>query len=53
MARAASYFVRLLLDEMYPRLIATELQTRGHDVVSVHDWPGRGAADEDVLACNT
>lgn len=42
--------MRLLLDEMYPRLIATELQARGHDVVSVHDWPGRGASDEDILA---
>ena len=42
--------MRLLLDEMYPRLIATELQARGHDVVSVHDWPGRGASDEEIFA---
>jgi len=47
---AASNCVRLLLDEMYPRVIASELHARGHDVVSVHDWPGRGASDEDVLA---
>lgn len=34
---------------MYPRLVARELQARGHDVVSVHDSPGRGTPDEDVL----
>jgi uncharacterized protein YbjT (DUF2867 family) len=34
---------------MYPRLIAKELQARGHDVISVHDAPGSGAADEDIL----
>jgi hypothetical protein len=41
--------VKLLLDEMYPRLIAEQLRGRGHDVVSVHDVPGRGSADPDVL----
>lgn len=41
--------MRLLLDEMYPSSITRELQARGHDVVSVHDAPGRGTADEDVL----
>ena len=41
--------MRLLLDEMYPSLVARELQARGHDVVSVHDARGRGSADEDVL----
>lgn len=34
---------------MYPSLVAGELQARGHDVVSVHDAPGRGTPDEDVL----
>ena len=42
--------MKLLLDEMYPRLIAIELQARGHDVASVHDLAGRGITDEDVLA---
>jgi hypothetical protein len=41
--------LRLLLDEMYPSLIARGLRARGHDVVSVHDAPGRGAPDEHVL----
>jgi len=41
--------VRLLLDEMYPRVIAEQLRGRGHDVTSVHDGPGRGAPDPDVL----
>jgi hypothetical protein len=41
--------LRLLLDEMYPRLIARELRARGHDAVSVHDAPGSGTADGDVL----
>ncbi len=41
--------MRLLLDEMYPRLIARELRTRGHDVVSVHDSPGAGAPDDQVM----
>jgi predicted nuclease of predicted toxin-antitoxin system len=46
--------LRLLLDEMYASLVARELRARGHDVVSVHDAPGRGTPDEDVLeyACN-
>src|SRR5690348_4259815 len=35
---------------MYPRLIAAELRARGHDAVSVHDSPGSGASDDDVLA---
>jgi predicted nuclease of predicted toxin-antitoxin system len=34
---------------MYPRLIARELRARGHDAVSVHDEPVRGAVDEAVL----
>lgn len=42
--------MRLVLDEMYPSLIARELQVRGHDAVSVHERPGRGASDMDVLA---
>jgi hypothetical protein len=41
--------LRLLLDEMYPSLIASELRTRGHDVVSVHESPGSGTSDEQVL----
>ena len=41
--------MRLLLDEMYPSLIARELRARGHDVVSVHESPGRGTSDEEVL----
>jgi uncharacterized protein with PIN domain len=41
--------LRLLLDEMYPSLIARELRARGHDVVSVHESPGRGTSDEDVF----
>lgn len=41
--------MRLLLDEMYPALVAHELQRRGHDVVSVHETPGSGTADEEVL----
>jgi predicted nuclease of predicted toxin-antitoxin system len=41
--------LRLLLDEMYSPLIARELRTRGHDAVSVHEEPGSGTADEDVL----
>ena len=39
--------MRLLLDEMYPRLIATELQARGHDVVSVRDYRSLG---EELMA---
>ena len=41
--------MKLLLDEMYPRVIAERLGGRGHDVVSVHDAPGRGAPDPEVL----
>lgn len=41
--------MKLLLDEMYPSLIARELRARGHDVVSVHESPGSGTPDEDVL----
>ena len=35
---------------MYANLIAIELRTRGHDVVSVHESPGSGTPDEHVLA---
>ena len=41
--------MKLLLDEMYPSLIASELRARGHDVVSVHESPGSGTSDEQVL----
>jgi predicted nuclease of predicted toxin-antitoxin system len=41
--------LKLLLDEMYPSLIADELQARGHDVVSVHETPGRGTPDDEVF----
>jgi predicted nuclease of predicted toxin-antitoxin system len=41
--------LKLLLDEMYPSLIARELRARGHDVVSVHESPGSGTLDEQVL----
>jgi len=41
--------LKLLLDEMYPSLIAAELRARGHDVVSVHEAPGRGASDDEVF----
>ena len=41
--------MKLLLDEMYPSLIAEELRARGHGAVSVHEAPGSGRADEDVL----
>jgi hypothetical protein len=41
--------LKLLLDEMYPSLIARELRARGHDVVSVHESPGSGTADDQVL----
>jgi hypothetical protein len=41
--------LKLLLDEMYPSLIARELRARGHDVVSVHESPGSGTPDEQVL----
>jgi uncharacterized protein with PIN domain len=42
--------LKLLVDEMYPSFIARELRTRGHDVVSVHESPGSGTSDEQVLA---
>jgi hypothetical protein len=35
---------------MYPRMIAAELCARGHDAISVHDSPGSGTSDEDVLS---
>jgi predicted nuclease of predicted toxin-antitoxin system len=41
--------LKLLLDEMYPSLIADELRDRGHDVMSVHEAPGRGTADDEVF----
>jgi predicted nuclease of predicted toxin-antitoxin system len=41
--------LKLLLDEMYPSLIAGELRARGHDVVSVHETPGRGTPDDEVF----
>jgi len=37
------------MDEMYSPLIARELRARGHDVVSVHEEPGSGTADEEVF----
>jgi len=45
--------VKLLLDEMYPPVVAEQLRARGHDVVSVHDPDYRrleGAPDEEVFA---
>ena len=45
--------MRLLLDEMYPAVIAEQLRGRGHDVVSVHDPEYRrleGAPDEEIFA---
>ena len=41
--------MKLLLDEMYPAVIASELRVRGHDVVSVHEAPGSGTSDEQVF----
>jgi predicted nuclease of predicted toxin-antitoxin system len=41
--------LKLLLDEMYPRVIAAELRRRGHDATSVHDTPGGGASDDAVF----
>ena len=35
---------------MYQAVIAQELRVRGHDVVSVHETPGRGTPDEQVFA---
>lgn len=34
---------------MYSPLIARELRRRGHDVVSAHEEPGSGIADEDLF----
>ena len=45
--------MRLLLDEMYPSVVAEQLRAREHDVVSVHDLRYRGlegAPDEDIFA---
>ena len=45
--------MKLLLDEMYPTVVAEQLRARGHDVVSVHDPEYRyleGAPDEEVFA---
>ena len=45
--------MKLLLDEMYPPVVAEQLRTRGHDVVSVHDPEYRrleGAPDEEIFA---
>ncbi len=42
--------MKLLLDEMYASFIAGELRARGHDVISVHEAPGRGTPDEAVFA---
>jgi predicted nuclease of predicted toxin-antitoxin system len=45
--------VKLLIDEMYPPVVAEQLRARGHDVVSVHDPDYRrleGAADEEIFA---
>jgi hypothetical protein len=41
--------LKLLLDEMYPSFIADDLRDRGHDVVSVHEAPGRGTPDDEVF----
>ena len=41
--------MKLLLDEMYPIFISRELRARGHDVVSVHEAPGGGSPDDEVL----
>lgn len=45
--------MRLLLDEMYPAVVAEQLRARGHDGVSVHDSEYRrleGALDEELFA---
>lgn len=45
--------MKLLLDEMYPAIVAEQLRVRGHDVFSVHDPEHRrleGAPDEEVFA---
>jgi len=44
--------VRLLLDEMYSGVIASQLRDRGRDVVSIHDPEYRGlegASDAEVV----
>lgn len=45
--------MRLLLDEMYPAVLAERLRDRGHDVVSIHEsdyqWL-EGASDADVCS---
>jgi hypothetical protein len=44
--------VKLLLDEMYPPVVAEQLRACGHDVVSVHDPDHRGlegASDEEIF----
>lgn len=35
---------------MYPSFITDELRARGHDVMSVHEAPGRGTPDDEVFA---
>jgi hypothetical protein len=45
--------LKLLLDEMYPPVIAEQLRMRGYDVVSVHDAEYRhleSAPDEELFA---
>jgi len=43
--------VRLLLDEMFPPVIATQLRERGHDVVAGADDPQlRAMTDPELLA---
>jgi predicted nuclease of predicted toxin-antitoxin system len=45
--------MRLLLDEMYPAVLAEQLRVRGHDVASLRDSDYReleGQADEDIWA---
>ena len=42
--------LRLLLDEMYPSVVAERLRARGHDVVAVTERPElRSLADADVF----
>ena len=45
--------MRLLLDEMYPAVVAEQLRARAHDVVSAHEPEYKrleGAPDEEVFA---
>jgi Domain of unknown function (DUF5615) len=43
--------VRLLLDEMYPRRLAEDLRSAGHDVVAVVEFPElTGRPDREVAA---